>query len=297
MAIPVIIDTDIGTDIDDTWALVMALRSPELDVRLITTSTGAPAYRAALVADLLAAAGRPDIPIGLGAAGGGRLEEPLAELADPRRLEAHPGGVMDGVAAIAETISFADQRVTIVGLGPLTTVATAVGRHPEIAGRARLVAMAGSVRVGYKGSPGPVPEYNVATDVGAARAVLGAGWPCLVTPLDTCGTVWLSGPRYSALRAHEGSDPLVDALLRHQQAWLNAVDRPDLSERRSTTLYDTVAVYLAYDEELVVIEELDLAIDDDGTMHAGAGGSVVRVATAWADQEGFLDHLLGRLTR
>ena len=50
MAIPVILDTDIGLDVDDVWALVFLLRCPELDVKLITTATGDTRYRARLVA-------------------------------------------------------------------------------------------------------------------------------------------------------------------------------------------------------------------------------------------------------
>jgi len=51
--IPVILDTDIGTDIDDTWALAMLLRCPELDVRLILSDTGNTEYRARIIARLL----------------------------------------------------------------------------------------------------------------------------------------------------------------------------------------------------------------------------------------------------
>jgi len=64
--IPVILDTDIGFDIDDLWALVMILKSPELDIKLITTDTGDTYYRAKLVAKTLEIANRTDIPIGVG---------------------------------------------------------------------------------------------------------------------------------------------------------------------------------------------------------------------------------------
>jgi hypothetical protein len=64
--IPVILDTDIGTDIDDTWALVMLLNSPELDLRLVVTETGDTTYRAKIVARMLEIAGRTDVPIGIG---------------------------------------------------------------------------------------------------------------------------------------------------------------------------------------------------------------------------------------
>ena len=64
--IPVILDTDIGNDVDDVWALVMLLKSPEVDIRLITTGTNNTIYRARLVAKLLEIAERTDIPIGVG---------------------------------------------------------------------------------------------------------------------------------------------------------------------------------------------------------------------------------------
>ena len=64
--IPVILDTDIGGDIDDTWALAMMLKSPELDVKLVVTDTGNTTYRAKIAAKMLEIAGRTDVPVGVG---------------------------------------------------------------------------------------------------------------------------------------------------------------------------------------------------------------------------------------
>ena len=64
--IPVIIDTDIGSDIDDTWALAMALGCPEIDVRMVVTCTGDTHYRAKIVCKFLERVGRTDIPVGIG---------------------------------------------------------------------------------------------------------------------------------------------------------------------------------------------------------------------------------------
>ena len=66
MRSPVILDTDIGFDVDDVWALVFILCCPELDVKLITTTTGDTVYRARIVAKILAMMGREDIRIGIG---------------------------------------------------------------------------------------------------------------------------------------------------------------------------------------------------------------------------------------
>ena len=66
MPVPVILDTDIGLDVDDVWALAFMLKCPEIDVKLITTNTGDTTYSARLVAKLLEIAGRTDIPVGVG---------------------------------------------------------------------------------------------------------------------------------------------------------------------------------------------------------------------------------------
>jgi len=67
--IPVIFDTDIGDDIDDTWALTMLLKSPQFDVKLVTTTYGKAEYRAKILAKMLTVAGRTDVAVGLGAGG------------------------------------------------------------------------------------------------------------------------------------------------------------------------------------------------------------------------------------
>jgi len=66
--IPVILDTDICMDIDDTWALAMLLQSPEFDIKLITTAVGDTTAKTKVVAKMLQTAGRTDIPIGTGIA-------------------------------------------------------------------------------------------------------------------------------------------------------------------------------------------------------------------------------------
>src|SRR4051812_42204382 len=74
--LPVILDTDTGTDIDDTFAIALLIRNPAFDVKLITTTDGQQDYRAKLIAKELMIAGRTDIPIGIGAgptAGEGKI--------------------------------------------------------------------------------------------------------------------------------------------------------------------------------------------------------------------------------
>jgi ribokinase len=296
MARPVIIDTDIGNDIDDTWALAMALRSPELDVRLVTASTGDPLYRGALVADLLAAADRPDIPIGIGSAGHSDPHETLRDIYDPAALDSHPGGVNDGVQAMIAAIQDAPEPVTVLALGPLTTVAAVLMIQPEIAGQARLVGMQGSYRAGYRGERGPVAEYNVAQDVVAARQVFAAPWTCTLAPLDTCAQVMLRDDRYRTVREAARGDRLLEAVLRHQRTWFDWWGRSERFERETGVLFDTVAVHLSYDQSLVDIEEVGIVVSLDGVMHTSPEGPTLRLASQWRDQDRFLDHLTCRMS-
>lgn len=298
--IPVIFDTDIGTDIDDTWALAQLLRSPELDLKLVVTETGEAKYRAAVAAKVLEIAGRTDVAVGLGRDYGPMKEEdrnqgPWLKGYD---LAKYPGRVhADGVQAMIDLVMNAAAPVTIIAVGPVPTLAAALQREPRIAARCRLVGMHGSFRVGY-GTAAPEAEYNVKFDPAALRAVLAAPWQdILLTPLDTCGSVSLSGENYRRVW-NAVDDPLLRAVLEGycifapRVTWMQC----DFFTVRSTTLFDCVAVYLAHAEDFVAIEPLAFRVTDDGfTTEDPAGPCHARLALRWRDRAAFEQFLAGRL--
>ena len=294
--IPVILDTDIGTDIDDTWALAMLLRSPELDLRAVVTSHGDTGYRARLVAKMLTIAGRSDVPVGEGS-GDGHLPPNRrgqdAWLGTYRASDYRGTYRRDGVALMVETIMASPEPVTVLAIGPASTVADALAAEPAIATKARFVGMHGAVRRGYRNSETPVPEYNVFLDVAAFRAVLAADWETVLTPLDTCGIVFLEGDEYRRVR--DSDDPLMQAVMANYRAWATAADIEEMAERRSSTLFDTVAVYLAFATELLEMEEIRLAVRDDGLTYESPDGHPVQAALAWRDLDAFRDLLIRRL--
>jgi inosine-uridine nucleoside N-ribohydrolase len=276
--IPVILETDIGDDIDDTWALVMLLKNPEFDLKLVTTTHGKAVYRARLVARLLEVSGRTDIPIGLGAGGhdGAGRQQPWVEDYD---LKHYPGKIHeDGVQALVDAVMKAPQPITIISIGPSTTVASALERRPDIASRATFVGMQGAVRKGYDG--GPVgPEYNVRENVPAAKRALLAPWlKTVITPLDTCGLVRLTGARFQALK--KSSDKLVAALLENYRIWANKDSLEQLTE--SSVLFDTVAVYLALPgpKPHLLLEPLAINVTSEGMTIIDPAGAKMSVATA-----------------
>jgi len=299
MKIPVILDTDIGGDIDDTWALSMLLKSPELDAKLILTETGNTTYRAKIVAKMLEVAGRADIPVGIGL----HFDDGLGrqgEWVEGYDLSAYPGIVHeDGVGALIETIMDSPEPITLVCIGPVPNVAVALGREPAIAERSRFVGMHGCLRRSpheYGGGGGVVAEYNVAADPKACQRAFTAPWGVTITPLDTCGFVRLEGRKYRAIR--ECKDPIVQALMENYRIWLKGgTERPgEEFEVRSSILFDTVAVYLSFSEELLVMERLGVRVTDEGYTVLDDKAKVINCATGWRDLLSFENLLVKRLT-
>ncbi len=297
---PVVLVTDIGTDIDDSWALALALRSPELDLRLVLADPADTQYRAVVAAKFLEDSGHADVPVGIGDNSGptGDNGKTLTPWIAGYDIGKYPGKVYrDGIGALIDVVERSPVPVTIVAIGPVHSLALALARAPDIASKCRLVGMYGSFDVGYGGGP-PSAETNVRVDPAALRAVLSAPWrDILLTPLDTCGFVSLAGERYHAIWSATG-DPMLRAVIGSYcifaplQTWMKC----DYFETRSTTLFDCVAVYLAYSEDLVETETIAFQVTDDGyTRRSAAGPFRARVAIRWKNMDGFEAQLAGRL--
>ncbi len=307
---PVILDTDICDDIDDTWALALLLQSPELDCKLVTTAVGNTEAKARVVAKYLDETGRTQIPIGIGVKqhDGGHRQTSWAEQYD---LSSYPGTVhKDGVQALIETVMNSPERITILAIGPLPNIALALEREPRIAEKADFVGMHGSIYKGYGGSATPSAEYNVAADAKACRKAFTAAWPIKITPLDTCGLVHLRGDKYQKV-LHRNS-AITSNLLENYRIWhadgiRNA--RKDIDEANlarlvnnqlnsaSSTLFDAVAIYLAIRTDLVRMEQLPIAVTDDGYTKIVEGAKKIDCAVEWKSLEGFEDFLVERLTK
>jgi len=294
MPIPVILDTDIGGDIDDTWALAMLLRCPELEPRLIVSDTGDTTYRAKLIAKLLETDQRSSIPVGIGAPTECHRTCNQPEWVADYDLASYPGPVHDdGVQALIDTIMNADEPPTLICIGPVTNVRLALEREPRITEKARFVGMHGCLRKSQR--PGGVvfPESNVINDVAACQAALHAAWPVTITPLDTCGFVVLRDRDYRAV--HDCEDPLIRALIENYRIWAANVGRASEFGLRSSTLFDTVAIYLAFAEDFLVMEDLPVRVRDDGMIVQDPGAKLMRVASEWRDMDAFMEFLSRRL--
>ena len=190
MALPVIIDCDPGHD--DAIALVLALASPELNVKAVTSSAGnqTPDKTLRNVLRMLTLLKRPDIPVA-----GGALKPLMRELIIADNVHGESG--LDGpalpepgfaaqtctaVELMAKTLRDSAEPVTIVATGPQTNVALLLNSHPELHAKiARIVIMGGAMVLG---NWQPAVEFNIYVDPEAAEIVFQSGIPVVMAGLD-----------------------------------------------------------------------------------------------------------------
>jgi len=294
--IAVILDTDIGLDIDDTWALGFLLKCPEFDVKLITTSSDNTPLKAKLVAKFLESVGRTDIPIGIGHQEN-RKKGWLYPWIKDYEMSRYPGIVhKNGIEVLCSTIMNFPEPLTLISIGPLGTVAGALKMNPKITENSRFIGMQGSIRIGYGGSNSPHQEYNVKKNIKACREVFQAPWEKTITPLDTCGNIVLSGVLLE--RIMKCDNLVVKSIKENYNIWKKKLI-PKLimiKKNQTSVLFDTVAIYLGFSEDLVNIENLKIEVTDRGLTQISEKGNLIRCATSWKDIQAFKTLLVDRLT-
>lgn len=184
--LPVMLDTDIGSDVDDLLALALIVGEPDIDLLGVTTAYGDVDLRARIAKRALRLLGRDDVPVHAGTArprsgrevwSGGHEGDGMADL-DSEEIQ--PG---NGVDALIEAAGRHAGSLTVVAIGPLTNIAEAIDRNPSWPTNVRqLVVMGGEFMLG-------APEHNVRCDVDAALRVLASGIPSLYVGLDVTTTV------------------------------------------------------------------------------------------------------------
>ena len=264
----ILLDTDIGTDVDDLVALALALCSPELELVGVTTVYGDVALRARMVAKMLLLAGREAVPVACGA------REPLLGR-PPMYWSGHEGeGLLEpdetlpppatehAVDLIVRTVMARPGEITLVTIGPLTNAALAFGREPRLAQALReLVVMGGVARLDPQALGWPLAEHNVRSDPEAARIVFQAGVPLVMVGLDV--TLRSMITRSDAESIAEGGAAfqraVADQLVRYME----------LNRREYTYMHDPLAVSLTVDPTFVTTEQALVQIETAGEFARG----------------------------
>lgn len=202
------LDTDIGDDTDDLFALALILASPELDLQGVSTVFGETGQRARLAQTLLQLQGRTDVPVHAGCGhpllGPGRMEvmpngpmprEPIAQGPCARPAARLPAlGATHAVEALAAHLQTHPQT-TPVAIGPLTNLATLLLQEPAAAARiSRLIVMGGEFKR-------TMWEWNIHCDPSSAACVISSGIPIDFIPWDIGMTCTVSPAQLERLFA------------------------------------------------------------------------------------------------
>ena len=264
--VPVILDTDIGDDIDDALALSLALQSPELKILAITTVLNDGPRRADLVWRILELYGRTDIPVGAGA------EEPL--LARPRtgvvrQTEAlapafhmPPARRHNGLELLIDTCLRSSEKVTLVAYGPATNIGIALRAEPRLRGKVeRIVLMNG---VFFQ----PGLEYNTKMDPEASAIVYSSGLPVTTVGLDVTMQCRLSAEQMERISGSKLES--VRFLYQLIKLWQNG------KQDQRPILHDPLAVAVTVRPDLVSTVAGSVNVETRGTPEATYGMTLFR---------------------
>lgn len=283
-----ILDTDIGDDIDDAFALALVLRSPELHILGITTDYADTELRARLVDRYLKAAGRTDIPVAAGKTTPHSNVFTQAVYAEHEPARKH----RDGVQFILDQIKAHPGQITLIAIGPLVNVGEAIRRDPTTFHKLkRVVMMGGSVYRGYdtaqSSHTAPQPEWNIERYPEGAKALFASGVPIYMMPLDST-QIHLETAERSRLFAY--GSPITDQLTLLYHQWAAHND----AHTSTPTLFDPVAAAYAVRPELCPTKPLRIEVDDKGMTRPVDGAPNAQVCLH-SDPNQFLDFYVGRV--
>ena len=269
----IIIDCDPG--IDDALALAFAAGHPELDLRGITTVAGnvgldKTTANALRVRDFV---GMPDVPVVAGCPG--PLLRPPLHARDVHgdsglgaaSIPAASSGPADGHAVdfLASATAAEPGQITLIAIGPLTNVALALRRYPELVSQVRnFVIMGGSAA---RGNVTPAAEFNIAADPEAAAIVFGAGWTVTMVGLD----VTLQARATAAVRDRmRGLGRLADELVLPSLAGYRNVSRgPGSEPGGGPAVHDVCAVASVAAPELLTCLPARVEVETAGRWTSG----------------------------
>jgi inosine-uridine nucleoside N-ribohydrolase len=268
----VIIDTDPG--VDDALALLLAMRSPELKIEAITPVAGNVPLELTLpnALRLVEIAGRTDIPVAPGA------KTPLV-----RRLVtatyAHGENGLGGAVfpepktkpistpaaeLICQLVRKYPGEVTLIPIGPLTNIATALNSDPEVAGMAKGIVMMGGSLSG--GNITPAAEFNVYVDPEAARIVFQSGIPITMVGLDVTRKTSLTDEHVRVLE--DAQNPASQAAAKIGRNAINHTRERGFLV--GPNMHDSLAVATFINPAIVKLQDYYVDVETTGELTAGA---------------------------
>ncbi|MFQ6094757.1 MAG: nucleoside hydrolase, partial [Candidatus Bathyarchaeia archaeon] len=232
----VILDTDIGSDVDDALALALALKSGEIQLEAVTIVYGDVDLRSKIALKMLKLAGVRGIPVAKG------IEKPLLReraifwtgregegilKPEDHALKADP---IHAVDLIISKVMSMRKEITLITIGPLTNLAVAIIKEPSIVENVKEVFVMGGVTRLIDGLNLPYREHNINCDPEAAKIVFNSGLPITMVPLDV--TLKVAINREDLKRIASVHTPFTDAIVSMVEHYL------DFQKRDYTWLHD-----------------------------------------------------------
>ncbi len=266
----IIIDTDIGGDIDDAFAVALALRSPELDILGISTDYGDTEGRAKILHRMLGEVGRQEIPVAVGVATA--VDAVYGDSLSQRRYgegghfarSTHP----TTVDFILEQIRRYPGEITLVTIGPLPNIGALIDKSPETFRKLKRVVMMGGsigpVKADYGNAPsiGPMPDWNVRGDISASQKLFLSGVALYVMPLDSTDHLKLDEVKRNLLFTQ--GTPLTYALTLLYHQWSN-------KGLGTPTLCDPMTIAYILNPQLCPVQPMHIRVDDKGLTRVEPG--------------------------
>ena len=252
----IILDTDIGDDIDDAWALAFAIQRKSFELLGVTAAHGRTAERARIACKMLHLAGRDEIPVAIGRA----TNDPRVQYQYTWAEDFTSKRPIRQSAAdfIIEQVRKYPGQVTIIAVGPLENIADALRKEPNLPKLARrVVLMSGCV---YRTESSPdkaIAEYNVYSATADAQLVYSAGLPLTIVPLDATTKVLLKEEEREEVR--KSDSPLARSIEALYRLWIaNRTQRMTLHDQLAVAETASPGVFFSK------LETLPLVVDDQG---------------------------------
>jgi purine nucleosidase len=273
--IPVILDTDMGTDVDDAYALVLAARSPQLDLRAVTTVYGNVALRSAIARKLLLLMGKEQVVVASGQEKPFDGHEVKMGGWEGRGILTH-GDSAKGVSQtpasdlIIQILSESPEKIVIASVGGLTNVAIVMQKQPSLLSKIqRFVIMGGCVRP-FVLQGKKIPEHletNLHHDVDAGAMVLRSGIPITLVPAEVTFKTKLFLRDFE--RIQKSSSPLARAMTymtedfgARLKTFMKSFGVDTYYEDMATLLHDPLAVHTLVDPSIVKVQKVKIRVEN-----------------------------------
>jgi inosine-uridine nucleoside N-ribohydrolase len=288
----IIIDSDIGDDIDDAFAIGLALSSPEFEIVGVSASFGDTATRAKMFDRMLGELGHGGIPVAMGSPANVNLT------AFTQRRYAEGGafarsGHPAAVDFILEQARKYPGEITLVAIGPLPNVGTMIDKDPAAFRKLkRVVIMGGNVRplldpYGVAAPIAPHPEWNIKNDIASAQKLFNSGVPLIVMPLDSTANLKFNEVARTALFAH--GSMLTNILAGLYYEWSAATRSP------TPILYDPMTLAALLEPSLCPLTPMHLTVDDAGNTKETGGAPNAQVCLQ-SEADAFLHFYVKKVT-